>query len=1105
MLGRLRRVLLASVVAWAFVLVCGGGVALANAGWWHLGVSARPSFLPAEGPGQIVVTAANRGDGPVEAAGAPVTIDVGLPAHVRAVGIASGGAATLSCPHGGLSCTFAGVLQPYHQLEVVVSVEVMAGAETGEASEASVSGGGVAGASASHLLTISGEVTPFGLQSNELELEEEGGAPDLRAGSHPFQLTDTIVLNQLSKPGGDQVAYPAGLPKDVGVKLPPGLVGNPIPFPQCTVAQFLTFDATESENACSPQTAVGVATVHVDEPIQTGNSEYVLPVFNLEPNFGEPARFGFYVPEGHVPVFLDTSVRGGPGTGEEYAITASSSNVSETAGFLSSEVSFWGVPGSPTHNNARGWNCIHEAQGLPTGPCQPLEAQHTPSFLTMPTQCTGGALESSTELSSWAAPGELGIYPTTLPMQTLEGCNQLSFAPSIQAQPSTASASSPSGLNFSLGFDDEGLTTPEGLAESQLKSTVVTLPEGFTINPSAGVGLGGCTPAEYAAESLQSPEAGCPADSKLGTVEASTPLLTQALEGSLFVAQPYENPFPEPEAGHPGGTLVALYIVLKNPETGVMIKLAGKVTPNPVTGQLTTSFEATPQFPISHFNLHFREGQQAPLISPATCGTYTTEAQLYPWSQPTSALSETSSFTITSGVGGGPCPSGGTAPFSPGIEAGTLNNNAGMFSSFYLRLTRGDGDQEISGFSTDMPNGLTGRLTGIPYCPQAGIEAARHVTGAQEETEPSCPVASEIGHTLVGTGVGAVLAYVPGKVYLAGPYNGDPFSLVSITSAKVGPFDLGTVVLRFALAINPRTAQVSVDPTASEPIPTIIDGIVTHVRDIRVYINRANFILNPTGCEAKAISSTLTAGEGATATVSSPFQAASCANLKFTPKIAVSTGGHASKLDGASLAFKISYPAGALGTQSWFKETKFDIPKQLPARLETLQRSCLAKVFEANPAGCPPAATIGHATVHTPLLPVPLAGPVYFVSYGGAKFPEAVIVLQGDGVTFDLHGETFINKKTGVTSATFRNTPDVPFENIEVTIPTGRYSEFGANVPAKDYYSLCGQKLTMPTLLKAQNGLQINQNTPITITGCTKPKPKKHSKHSKPKKHAKHK
>jgi len=1090
-----KRSMNALLVAVALALLAlgafSGAPALASEPWWHLSSSVRPTYLPPEGTGQIVITAANRGDADLDAAASEVTIAEKLPEHVRALGIAAGGATTLTCSKVTLICGFTGRLAPYHQIEVVVSVEVMPGATSGEISEATVSGGEVPAVSVTHPLSISGEQTPFGLQDNELAFEEEGGAPDTRAGSHPFQLTDTIVLNQLSKPGTDQVALPAGLPKDVGVKLPPGLVGNPTPFPQCTIAQFLAFNSVASENACPPQTAVGVATVHIDEPILTGDSEYVLPVFNLEPNFGEPARFGFYVPEGHVPVLLDSSVRGGPGTGEEYAITTSALNLSQTAGFLSSEVSFWGVPGDSSHDRARGWNCIHEAQGLPAGPCQALEAQHTPSFLTLPTLCTGAPLESSVQLDSWEDPGSPETFATTQPMQTLGSCNHLPFDPTIQAEPSSRSASSPSGLGFNLNFDDEGLTSAEGLAQSDLENTRVTLPAGFTINPSAGVGLGGCTPADYAAETRESSEAGCPPDSKLGTVEIETPLLAQKIDGSVFVAQPYENPF---------GSLVALYIVAKNPETGIMIKLAGKVEAGGqpgvaglAPGQLRTTFEDTPQLPFDHFTFHFREGAQAPLITPATCGTYTTEARLSPWSEPLSTLTDTSSFTISSGVGGGACP-GGVPPFTPGIEAGTLNNNAGAFSEFDLRLTRGDGDQEISGFSTDLPNGLTGVLTGIPYCPEADIALARVKTGAQEEAEPSCPAASLVGHTLVGTGVGAVLAYVPGKVYLAGPYDGDPFSLVSVTSAKVGPFDLGTVVLRFALAINSRTGQVSVDPTASEPIPTIIDGIVTHVRDIRVYIDRPSFMLNPTGCAPLSISSTLTGNQGAAATVSSRFQAASCANLGFSPKIAVSTGGHASKLDGASLTFKISYPKGVLGSQSWFEEAKFDIPKQLPARLETLQRACLAAVFEANPANCPPAATIGHGTVHTELLPVPLTGPVYFVSYGGAKFPEAVMVLQGDGVRIDLHGETFISKATGVTSATFRNTPDVPFENIEVTIPTGRYSEFGANIPAKDDYDLCGHKLTMPTLFKAQNGLQINQDTPIAITGCTKPKKRKKTK-----------
>ena len=1084
----------------------GASPALASEGWWHLTSSARPTYLPPEGKGQIVLTAANRGDAAVNGATDPITITDLLPAGLKATSIqrATNNQNPVPCVLSSLTCTFTGTVPPYSQIEVVIAVEVQPGAasssQTAENNDVAVSGGEIAGASVSQPITVSEDPTPFGLQDNELALEEEGGAPDTRAGSHPFQLTDTVIINQafgFAKSGGHEAPQPAALPKDVNVKLPPGLVGNPIPFPQCTTAQFLTFDPNVSANACPPQTAVGVATVHVEEPIQAGNKEYVLPIFNIEPNFGEPARFGFYVPEGHVPVLLDTAVRGGPGTGEEYAITTSAHNISQTAAFLSSEVTFWGVPGDPRHDNMRGWNCLHESIGVIHGACQPLEAAHTPSFLTLPSSC-GVPLVSSTDLDSWADPADVLNVPTTTPMPAMDGCNQLAFGPILHAEPTTDSASSPSGLNVNLDFNDEGLTSPEGVSESQLRDTTVVLPEGLTINPSSGVGLGGCTEADYAREAIEAePGAGCPNNSKLGTVEIETPLLTQKIKGNIFIAQPHENPF---------GSLIALYIVAKNPETGIMIKLAGKVTPcekagedplgpdgQPIPGvscqapgQLFTTFENTPQLPFDHFNFHFREGAQAPLITPSACGTYTTTALLTSWSEPLSTLTDTSSFQVTSGVGGAACPAGGP-PFAPQIAAGMLNNNAGAFSQFNLHLTRGDGDSFISAFSTTMPPGFTGVLTGIPYCPEANIEAARHRTGAQEEAAPSCPAQSLLGHSQVGTGVGAVLAYTPGKIYLAGPYNGDPFSLVSVTSAVVGPFDLGTVVVRFGLKIDPVTAQVNVDPTASEPIPTIIQGIVTHVRDIRVYIDRPNFTLNPTSCEHLSISSTLQSSLGQSATVTSPFQDANCPNLKYEPKLAVSTAGTASKVNGASLHFLISYPKGAIGRQSWMKEMRFEIPKQLPARLTTIQKACLAATFEHNRGACPAASIIGHVLVHTPVLPVPLEGPLYFVSYGGAAFPDAVAVIKGDGVTIESHGHTFINGKTGVTSATFEAVPDVPFESIEVTVPQGPFSEFGANLPHGSL-NFCGQKLVMPILFKAQNGMEIHQNTPVSVSGCPKGK-----------------
>jgi hypothetical protein len=1057
--------------------------------WWHLTTSVAPTNLPPEGEGTIDINATNLGDASVEGgAGSPITITDVLPTGLRAKHIR--GITNLdkntnlfpTCQLATLTCTFPHGLPSYGLLEIYIVVKGE-GAESGELNKASVSGGETRGAQFVQPITVSEAPVPFGLQDNEFTPEEAGGTVDARAGSHPFQLTSTLILNQNFEPsavGG--LAVSAALPKNIAVKLPPGLVGNPSPIPRCTTVQFFTENPKGAgglgSDDCPAQAAVGVATVTVQtETVGKEVLKFTVPIFNLEPNYGEPARFGFFVPEGPVPVLLEPSVR--DGNGEDYGITVTSPNTTETVNFLSSEVTFWGVPGDPRHDNVRGWDCLDNDLGFNPPSCAALEQQHPPSFLTLPTTCSGSPLVSTAYLDSWAEPAVFPVVPLTLAMPTLDGCNQLPFSPIVQAEPTTDSASSPSGLSFNLDFHDEGLTSAEGLAQSDLNKTVVTLPEGFTIDPSAGVGLVGCTPADYAREAIESaPGAGCPDESKLGTVEIETPLLTQKIDGNIFIAQPYENPFPEPAAGHPGGTLVALYIVARNPETGVLIKLAGKVTPNPVTGELTTTFENTPQLPFDHFNFHFREGAQAPLITPSTCGAYTVQAELTPWSNLIAPLTDTSSFEITSGAGGGACPSGGAPPFNPGIVAGMLNNNAGTFSPFDLHLSRGDGDQEISGFSTNLPPGLTGDLTGIPFCPEANIEAARHKTGAEEEANPSCPAASEVGHTLVGTGVGAVLAYVPGKIYLGGPFDGAPFSLVSVTSAKVGPFDLGTVVLRFGLSINPYTAQVSVSPTSSEPIPTIIDGIVTHVRDIRVYIDRNNFTLNPTSCTPTAIASTLTAQQGASATISSSFQAASCANLKFAPKFAVSTQAKTSRASGASLHVDLTYPYGPQGTYADIARVKVELPKQLPSRLTTLQKACTAAQFEANPAGCPSPSAIGTAKAVVPNIPEPLQGPVYFVSHGGEAFPSLEIVLQGYGVKVILVGATFISK-SGITSTTFKTVPDNPVTSFELTLPEGPYSALAANG------NLCTQKLTMPSDFIGQNGAEIDYKTALSVAGCS--------------------
>jgi hypothetical protein len=1073
-----------------YTVIFKGGFAYQPVVLMSAGGSARPvveEVTRGRADGEIAVTAENLGDASVNGEGTPVVLQDSLPPNLEAIGIAAIGPGPEAdfqdptpfvCSVTSLSCTFREVVAPYDEVEMRITVRVLSGASSSEQNTISVAGGGAQRTSYSRRVQIGEGPVAYGLDDWRLRAEEEGGALDTQAGSHPFQVTGTVSINQgpdlapLTQRKAD--VQPVRLSKDIITDIPAGLIGDPVPIPRCPTTLFIT-EVGFRENKCPADTAIGVVTLSVNESINVHYSVVTVPLFNLEPYYGEPARFGFFVDKANLPVVLDTSLRDGPG--EDYGVNVSSTNISQIAGLTGVSVTFWGVPNDPRHDNSRSWECLYESRGnvgeVKGQSCEPSKEQHPPGFLTMPTSCNG-PLQSSAQADSWDQPGAFGSYPTGELLQELDGCNRLPFTPTMSAQPTTDRASAPSGLDVNLNYHDEGLTSSEGLAQSQLNKTIVKLPEGLTINPSAGVGLGGCTPEDYARETVSSePGAGCPNDSKLGTVEIETPLLTQKIHGNIFIAQPYDNPF---------NSLVALYVVAKNPEVGVLVKLAGRVEPNPITGQLTTIFENNPQLAFSHFNFHFREGQQAPLISPPLCGTYSTQALLSPWSEPQSVLTDEAGFSITKGYDGGACPTGGAPPFKPGIESGLINNNAGSFSSFYLRLSRTDAEQEIAGFSTNLPSGLTGDLTGIPFCSEADIEAARQKTGAQEETSPSCPAASQVGHTLVGTGVGAVLAYVPGKLYLAGPFKGAPFSLVSVTSAVVGPFDLGTVVLRFGLSIDPYTARVSVTPNGSEPIPTIIRGIVTHVRDIRVYVDRPKFTLNPTSCNPLTIGSTLTSPSGATSTVTSPFQASNCQALAFKPIFKVSTTGKTSRKVGASLHVKLTYPTGA---QANISQVKVELPKQLPSRLTTLQKACTAKQFDTNPATCPAASMVGYAKATTPLIPVPLEGPAYFVSHGGESFPNLIIVLQGYGVTIDLVGDTFINEKTNVTSSTFKTVPDQPVGSFELTLPQGPNSALAA------VGSLCNLKLKMPTSFTAQNGATFKQTTAISATGCAKHKAKK--------------
>jgi hypothetical protein len=868
------------------------------------------------------------------------------------------------------------------------------------------------------------------------------GAPDVQAGSHPYAVTTSFTMNGSEEYEPGKYRSRGDL-RDVRLDLPPGFVGNPNATPKCKYHEF-------TERKCPDDTAVGMAVTDIGEPNEPPDFFKpfftTAPVYNMETPSGIPAEFGYHV-AGAVPIFLDVSVR----TGGDYGVTVDA-RVPQITPIVGSTVTIWGVPADPSHNLLRG-ECLAEVGNKnqeedryqSRGEC-PVNIPVEP-LLTNPTSC-GVPRTATLSMDSWQQAGDFSSIGAAV--SELSGCEKLDFSPSIEVNPDGASGSTPTGLNVTLRIPQESTENPVGLSEADVKNTRVTLPVGVQLSPSAADGLLACSPEQINLHSPERPT--CPDASKVGTVEIKTPLLPSPIVGAVYLASQDDNPF---------GSLIALYIVAENKEYGVLVKVAGQVTPDPVTGQLVTTFDETPQLPFSDLKLSFFGTARAPLSTPALCGTYTTETAIEPWSE-TPIVNPSSKFQITSGPGGSPCSD--PLPFSPGFQSGSTNLQAGAFTPFTLTMTRPDGNQTLSRVEMEMPPGLLGTLSHVKLC------------GEPQASQGTCGEDSLIGHTIVSAGLGNdPYTVTGGKVFITTGYRGAAYGLSIVNPAKAGPFDLGIVVVRAAINVDPHTAALHI---VSDPLPTILDGIPLQIQHVNVTVDRELFTFNPTNCNRMAIVGTLSSTEGATSRVSTPFQVTNCATLAFKPKFAVSTSGKTSRANGASLHVRLTYPANPYDAN--ISRVKVDLPKQLPSRLTTLQRACPAATFEANPAACPSASIVGHATASTPVLPVGLEGPAYFVSHGGEDFPNLIIVLQGYGTTVDLVGSTFINEKTEVTSSTFKTVPDVPVGTFELTLPQGKYSALAANG------NLCAGKLKMPTSFVGQNGAELHQSTPIAVNGCAK-------------------
>jgi hypothetical protein len=869
----------------------------------------------------------------------------------------------------------------------------------------------------------------FEIEAFDGQALDEAGNSASQATSHPASATAWIEVGSRFTEPLLEVPFPEDQMRKLVVELPPGLVGNPTVVSQCTRQQLLL--GANNGGSCPLDTQVGLMRIHA----VVG---YVwAPLYEMEPPAGTPAAFGFNF-DG-TPVMVTASVR----TGSDYGVNLEARNISQAAPILGAAATLWGVPGAPVNDSFRygvegsGQHVVLKSC-LDTGPISevPLSlgsnchVDRTPQALvTNPSACTplGVGLKTTLHGEGWSgATDEASFVSHEAPFFPAEpqdrgapigstGCDEVPFSPSARVRPESSAAGAPTGLSFELSLPQGGLTDPAGLATSDLKNVKVALPQGMTVNPSSADGLSGCSPNQVGLTSAPGATpvtftpaaANCPESAKLGTVQIKTPLLENTLKGGVYLASQGSNPF---------NSLLALYVAVADPQTGVVVKLPGKVSPDPATGQLTATFDENPQLPFETLNLQLKGGARAALVTPSACGTYVTHTELTPWARPTEPVSVDNSFSIDQNCGV-------SSRFTPGLEAGSADPTAGKSAPFTLRVTRPDGQQNIASIEATLPKGLLANLKGVPLC------------GDAEAASGNCPDATQVGTASVGAGAGSSPIYVPqpGKaptgVYLAGPYRGAPYSLVVKVPAQAGPFDLGTVAVRNALYVNPETAQVT---AKSDPLPQILQGIPIAYRDIRVDVNRSDFTLNPTSCDSMSVTATIASAQGATATPSSRFQAASCASLGFAPKLTLKVKGKTRRGAYQRLTATLTQPQG----QANIGNVSVALPHSEFLAQEHIRTICTRVQFNADQ--CPQGSIYGYARAFTPLLDQPLQGPVYLRANGGErKLPDLVAALHGQ-IDIDLAG--YIDSVNGGIRTSFKTVPDAPVSKFVLEMKGGAKS-----------------------------------------------------------------
>jgi hypothetical protein len=895
---------------------------------------------------------------------------------------------------------------------------------------------------------------------------EFGGAPlkneelFTQAAGHP---PAGITAFQINTVGTFPNAAPTGVVTHVRTDVAPGVSTSPEAVGKCSFAEYgaeLPGTGFFLAPTCSPSTEIGVNQVVVylgPKPSPEGGD---LPltgkVYNLvQPEPPQKALASDFGAALELPkplteeILSGTPYKGTPAEkGQYYAHTLIEGNVE------------WGAQAQGT-----GKADYHDYYEIEVSKALPLISSRLildgangttghGGFITNPSTCSGVGPQTTTTITVTPEIGEPAKRGYSGPLGT-EGCNGappfsvVPFAPTFSLGAGTTQSDLPDGLTTELALPHAAGSNE--IDSSQLKTASFTLPEGMTLNPSAANGLEACTPAQARIHSGTFGVA-CPEKSKIGEVALNVPTLPEgSLKGDVYLGGPESGPITGPP--------YTMYINAESTRYNVDVRLKGSVTPNETTGRLTATFTENPEQPFSNIALHFNGGATAPIANPLVCGTAKTETSLSPFTG-TAAQSPTSSFTVDSNGSGGSCAS--PLPFTLSQSTQNASAAAGANTSYTLNLARSDGQQYLSQVKTVLPAGLVGLIPTVPLCGEAEANAG------------TCAVGSQIGSVTVSAGAGSSPYTFFGQAFLTGPYNGAPYGMSIVVPAVAGPFNLGSVVTRASINVDPSTARVIV----TSNIPTIVKGVPLRLKGISISINRPGFMRNPTNCAALASESTLsgftTLGVAGTATqsLSSPFQVANCTGLAFKPSFGAATGAKTSKANGASLETTLNVPAG----QSNVKSVLVQLPKQLPSRLTTLQKACPEATFAANPYSCPGGSFVGGVRANTPVLSAKLKGPAILVSHGGQAFPDLDLLLEGNGVRVILVGNT--NIKNGITTTNFAATPDVPVTSITVNLPIGGHSALTADG------NVCANKLVMPATIVGQNGTTFKQSTAIKISNC---------------------